>query len=320
MTIKIFSPEQQTVHPKIEFPEFSFPYIWDKESYVTQEDLAKKAQGYDIVVINKLHITERELSELPNLKMVAMLATGYNNIDVDACRRHHVALANIQGYGTESVAEHAMGLILSVAKNLNRYNDLVKNKSWSNSGNFCLMYYPLFDLKGKKLLIIGNGAIGKRLSEIAAKGFGMEILLSARKNAKVIPEGRVDFYEGLKLADVISVNCPLNTETLNLISNEEFAVMKKDALIINTARGGIINEEALAHALTNDLIAGAATDTVSKEPIPKESPLLPLLNTKNLIITPHCAWLSDIAIKNIGIEFVKNIEAFVKRERRNRID
>ncbi len=318
-TLKILSPEAHTDHKDIIFPTPNFEHEWKKLYGTKQEDLVKVAQGYDILVINKLKITEEVLQNLPQLKLIAMLATGYNNIDVEACRRHGVALCNIRGYGTESVAEHAFSLMLALARNIGRYSNKVADLTWSKQNNFRLMDYPVIDLFNKKLLIIGYGAIGKRIAQIAKNGFGMEVLIAERKEASSIRDNRIAFNEGLKQADFIIVSCPAVNETINLISEEEFKLMKTSALLINIARGGIVDETALANALKNDQIMGAAIDTVAIEPINENNPLLSLLKTHNLIITPHIAWLGDIAIANIGKELVANINAFVEGEERNRV-
>ncbi len=318
-TIRILSPEAHTEHPDMAFPVPEFPHIWDRLRHTPQNELVQKARGYHILVINKLRITSEILDKLPELRMIAMLATGYNNIDTAACKRHGVALANIRGYGTESVAEHAVGMMLTLARNIIRYRERVSDLTWSGQNNFCLMNYPITDLYGKKLLIIGMGAIGKRIAEIAGKGFNMEIMVSERKGASECRTGRVPFCQGLKEADIVSINCPYLPETRNLIAREELAIMKPGAFLINTGRGGIVCEKDLAEALLQERLGGAGLDTLEKEPADPENPLLPLLKTGNLVITPHTAWLGDLAVRKIGGELVKNMEAFVRGEERNRI-
>ena len=317
--IRILDPEAHTKHPDMIFPEPEFPHVWDRLYHTTQEELADRARGYQILVINKLRITAEILDRLPDLRMIAMFATGYNNIDVPACQSHGVALANIRGYGTESVAEHALGLLITLARNTVRYRESVRDLTWSRQSNFCLMDYPITDLFRKKLLIIGCGAIGKRLAEICQRGFDMEILISERKGASTCRPGRIPFAEGLQEADFVSINCPFLPETRGLIGEKELSLMKPGAFLINTGRGGIVNETDLARALQENRLGGAGLDTLEKEPPAPDNPLIPLLSTRNLIITPHAAWLGDIAKRNIGGELVKNMEAFVRGEERNRI-
>jgi glycerate dehydrogenase len=317
--IRILDPEAHTKHPDMIFPVPEFPHVWDRLYHTSQEELAEKARGYQILVINKLRITAEILDRLPDLRMIAMFATGYNNIDVAACQSHGVALANIRGYGTESVAEHALGLMLTLARNTIRYRESVRDLTWSHQHNFCLMDYPITDLFRKKLLIIGYGAIGKRLAEICHRGLDMEILISERKGAAECRPGRISFTAGLQEADFVSINCPFLPETRGLIGEPELNLMKPGAFLINTGRGGIVNEADLARALQENRLGGAGLDTLEKEPPAPDNPLIALLSTRNLIITPHAAWLGDIAKRNIGGELVKNMEAFVRGEERNRI-
>lgn len=310
--INIVNLEAHTVHKNIQFSKPSFEHHWTDCYNTTPDEIIEKAIDADIIIVNKLKITEEIISSLPKLKLINIMATGTNNIDIEACKRHGIALTNLQKYGTASVAEHAISLMMLLSRNLISYRDRVNDLSWSKSNSFCLMNYPIQELSGKNLTIIGKGAIGEKLANIAEHGFGMHVIFADRKNATTKQKDRVEFNQALREADYISLHCPLTEQTKDLISYTEFAIMKPSVILVNVARGSIVNESALYQAIITNQIAGAGLDVTSQEPIPINNKLLELAKTENLIITPHCAWLGDTALKNIGSQIIENMEEFIK--------
>lgn len=308
--IKIINLEKQTIPSNVVFPQLSLPHQWFEYSDIKNEDIIHIANDADVILVNKLQISKEIIYSLPNLKLICVMATGYNNIDTQACKERGIAVSNLQKYGTDSVAEHTIGLILSLARNIPLYSERVKDCTWSKSKIFCLMNYNIYDLKGKTLGIIGKGAIGQRLGEIAKNAFGMNVIFADRKISVAKREDKTDFIETIKQSDFISIHCPLTTDTKDLITLKEISVMKNNVCLINVSRGGIINEQDLAKALQDHLIAGAAVDVVNEEPIADNHVLLSLLGKYNFIITPHIAWLGDTALANVGHQIIENIEAF----------
>ena len=256
----------------------------------------------EAIVANKVNIKKEHLAESPQLKLICVAATGTNNIDLQAAAAAQIPVANITNYATPSVVQHVFCLILALETSLRPF--------------FCLLDFPVSELSGKTLGIIGYGVLGKAVADVG-KAFGMNVLVAAHKNAQAT-EGRVAFEQVLALSDVISIHCPLTDETLNLISGEELKLMKRNAILINTARGGIINEEALATALEAGLITGAGIDVLSEEPPVNGNRLLEL-NLPNLIVTPHIAWASVESRQRAVNEVALNIAAFLQGEKRNRV-
>jgi glycerate dehydrogenase len=221
----------------------------------------------------------------------------------------------VRGYAANSVPEHVLMLILGLRRNLFAYRVDVQAGKWQQSKQFCLLTHPLHDLKKSTIGIVGHGAIGKSMAQLAA-GVGMKVLLSEHKNARDIRAGRTAFTELLKQSDVVTLHCPLNDDTRDMFGSEEFALMKPSAVLINTARGGLIQDEALVNALQSGLIAGAGIDCLREEP-PRNGNMLLDLNLPNLIITPHVAWASDEAVQALADQVIDNIEAFVAGSPRN---
>lgn len=262
--------------------------------------VVERIRGFDTVLVNKVPLGSAEFAACPELKTVAVVATGVNNIDLKAARERGIRVLNVTRYGRSTVAQHTMALILALATRLLDYDRDVRSGRWARSDMFCLMDHPIMELEGRTLGIIGFGDLGQGVAE-RARAFGMKILLGARPGQA---PGEVDGYPRLPLdellpqVDVLSLHCLLTEETRNLIGARELAMMKREALLINTSRGGLVDEQALADALRAGTIAGAGFDVLSEEPPRHGNPLL-AGDIPNLIITPHCAWASREARQRI---------------------
>jgi glycerate dehydrogenase len=282
-------------------------------STTNKNELSARIALAEIIITNKVIIGRNEFSQAPNLKLICVAATGYNNIDIQAAREKGVVVANVKNYSTESVAQHTFCLILALQNSLYDYVTDTRNGKWSESPIFTMLNYPFTEIAGKKLGIIGYGAIGKRVAEIG-KAFGLEVLIGKRPGIIYQGETRVEFTELLSESDMISIHTPLSENTKDLFTIEEFKKMKKSSILINLARGGIVNEADLVNALSSGLIKAAAIDVCGQEPIAKDSELIGL---KNLLITPHIAWASfesrmrllDGIENNISNYLTGNIEA-----------
>jgi glycerate dehydrogenase len=305
--------ERNTVHAEFRRPNFDHEWIEYGETLPSQ--VVQRLAEASIVISNKLALRAPDLAQLPQLKLIAIAATGSDCVDLDYCRTHGIAVCNVRGYAVNSVPEHVLMLMLALRRNLLSYRDDVQLGKWQQSKQFCLLSRELHDINGSILGIIGYGSIGKAMARLG-ESVGMRVLISEHKNATAIREGRVSFDEILRQSDVISLHCPLTRETQNLIGRAEFGMMKSEALLINTARGALVEDAALIKALEQRTIAGAAFDVLREEPPLHGSPLLEL-NLPHFIITPHVAWASNEAVQALADQVVDNIEAFVAGQPRN---
>ena len=281
------------------------------------DSVAARIAGADIVFTNKIRLTRELLEHAPKLKFIALTATGTDNIDTNCAKEHGIGVANIRHYCTQSVVEHVFGVLLSLTHSLGRYQRSVRAGDWQRSTDFCMLHYPVRELSSMTLGIVGYGALGQGVARIA-RDFGMEVLVSARPGSDVVPEGRIGFGELLGRSDVISLHCPLNEQTRNLFAAPEFEAMRNNAILINTARGGLVDSQALAAALANGQIAAAAIDVLPQEPPVHGDPLLDYQGD-NLIVTPHIAWATDEARQNAIDELAANTRAFLGGAERNRV-
>ena len=271
-----------------------------------------------IVLGNKVGLTARVFDACPSIRYVGLTATGTDNVDIEAARRHGIAVANIRAYCTQSVVEHVFGCLLDLTHSLGRYARDVRHGAWSQAENFCLITHPIRELSAMTLGLVGYGELARGVGRMA-RAFNMEVLVAARPGTDDVPPGRVALDELLARADVISLHCPLNDVTRGLFGAAQFAKMKNTALLINTARGGLVDSQALADALRNGDIAGAAIDVLPKEPPVDGDPLLDYQGD-NLIVTPHIAWGTLQARQNAIDELTANVRAFLAGEKRNRVD
>lgn len=279
----------------------------------TADQVASRIRGFDTVVVNKVVLGREHFAASPELTTIAVVATGLNNIDLVAAEEHGIRVLNVPRYGRSTVAQHTMALILALATRLLDYSRDARNGRWGRSEMFCLMDYPIMELEGKTLGIIGYGDLGQGVAE-RARAFGMEILLGCRPGQQpgdVDGYSRVPFEEVLRRSDVLSLHCLLTEQTRNLIGERELALMKPTALLINTSRGGLVDEEALVRALQSGAIAGAGFDVLTEEPPRHGNPLL-ADDIPNLIVTPHSAWASQEARQRIVNITADNLAALTK--------
>lgn len=271
------------------------------------QQLLERVQHADVIISNKAPLNAETLQQCPQLKLILISATGTNNIDLAQAQCQGVTVCNCQGYGTAAVAQHTLMLMLNLAASFRQYDRAVQNGAWNKASQFCLLDYPIIELSGKTLGLVGYGELGKAIAKLA-QAFGMKVLIASLPKRPAAAE-RVPFAELLAQADFLSLHCPLTEDTQDLVDAEAFAKMKPSAFLINCARGGVVNEQALADALRQGQIAGAATDVLTVEP-PKDGNVLLDSSIPNLIITPHSAWGSVDARQRIVQQLIENAEAF----------
>ena len=295
-----------------DIPRPSFPHTWTEYDRTLPEETFERAKGADIVVTSKVVFDRELLSRLPKLKLIAITATGTNNIDLDAAKELGIAVKNVTGYSSVTVPEHVLGMIFSLKHSLIGYHrDQVTSDRWATCGQFCYTDYPITDVRGATLGVFGKGCLGTEVGRLAQL-LGMNVLYAEHKGASQIREGYTEFESVLKQADIVTLHCPLTDTTKNLINAETLALMKPTAYLINTGRGPLVDETALLEALENGKIAGAALDVLVKEPPEKDNPLIQAAKRlPNLLITPHIAWASDSAVTTLVNKVAQNIEDFV---------
>jgi glycerate dehydrogenase len=281
------------------------------------DSVAARIADADIVFTNKIRLTRELLDAAPDLKFIALTATGTDNIDTGCAKEHGIGVANIRHYCTQSVVEHVFGVLLALTHSLSRYQDSVRAGDWQRSSDFCMLHYPVRELSTMTLGIVGYGALGQGVARIARE-FGMQVIVAARPGSDSVPDDRVGFDELLARSDVISLHCPLNDTTRRLFGAREFRAMKDSALFINTARGGLVDSQALADALASGEIAAAAIDVLPQEPPVDGDPLLDYRGD-NLVLTPHIAWATAEARQNAIDELAANTRAFLQGLERNRV-
>lgn len=305
-------------------PEFvtvrapNFAHEWTNYPRTDPVQVPERTKNADIVVTNKVPLSANTIAALPNLKMIAVAATGTNIIDLDACRERNIIVSNIREYATSTVPEHTMALILGLCRSLAAYHQSVGQGRWEAAGQFCYFDYPVFELNSKILGIIGAGALGKSVGRLA-EAFGMDVRYAGRRGESSSDSFYTPFETILAESDVISLHCPLTEDTKNLIGDKEFDQMKKRPLIINTSRGGLVEETALVEALKADKIAGAGFDVTTTEPMPNDHPFLSIMNRPNFILTPHVAWASREALQVLSDQLIDLIEAFVDGNPMNKV-
>ena len=281
---------------------------------------AERIEDADIVLTNKVELRECDLKNAKKLKLICEMATGYNNIDVDYARKNNIAVTNVAGYSTNTVAQHTFAMLLHLYDNISYFDRFVKSGEYSKSDMFTNLDVTYKDLCGKVWGIIGLGAIGKRVAKIA-QAFGARVVYYSTSGQNVNPDyARVSFEKLLEECDIVSIHAPLNEKTKGLIDYEALSKMKKDAVIINVGRGPIVVDSDLARAIDEEIIGGAALDVFEVEPIPEDNPLLNVRNKERLVMTPHVAWASEEARKRLFDDLLENISAFNRGQRKNRVD
>ncbi|MCI7718016.1 2-hydroxyacid dehydrogenase [[Pasteurella] aerogenes] len=301
-----------TAIPKhIPIPRPAFAHQWTEYEHTSAQQTVERAKEADIVITSKVVFSREVMQQLPKLKLIAITATGTNNVDLDAAKELGVTVKNVTGYSSVTVPEHVLGLIYALKHSLmNWYKDQLSAK-WADCKQFCYFDYPITDVRGSTLGVIGKGNLGKEIGRLATL-LGMNVIYAEHKDAITIREGYVPFETVLKEADIVTLHCPLTESTKNLINADTLKLMKPSAFLINTGRGPLVDEKALVEALENGTIAAAALDVLIKEPPEKDNPVIQAATRlPNLIITPHIAWASDSAVTTLVTKVAQNIEEFV---------
>lgn len=272
-------------------------------------EVAERLQGASVAITNKVHLDAAALAACPDLRLILVSATGTNNVDLQAARAQGIVVSNCQGYGTPSVAQHTLALLLALATRLSDYQQAVADGKWAQARQFCLLDFPIVELEGKTLGLLGHGELGGAVARLA-EAFGMRVL-SGQLPGRPARDDRLSLAELLPQVDALTLHCPLNDSTRNMIGAAELALLKPGAFVVNTARGGLIDEQALADALRSGHLGGAATDVLSVEPPVNGNPLL-AGDIPRLVVTPHSAWGAVEARQRIVGQLAENAEAFLQ--------
>lgn len=278
------------------------------------EDTLARMQGADIILLNKTAVTAEHLRACPRLKLISILATGYNIVDIAAARELGICVCNVPGYSTQAVTQMTFALLLEITQQVGLHNTAVHAGQWQRSPDFCFWNHPLTELAGKTMGLVGYGAIGQAVGQVA-QAFGMKLLVTAR-HERPVPAGAafVSLPELLAASDVVSLHCPQTAENLHMIDASALAIMKSGAILLNTARGGLVEEAAVASALSSGKLAAYGADVVSREPIAAENPLL---TAPNCYLTPHIAWAPSETRQRLHAITVENIRAFLSGQPQN---
>ncbi len=301
--------DRGTIGPSVELTRPNFPHEWVEYEQTTPEQVAQRLSGADIAVTNKVPIRRATLEALPDLRMIAIAATGYDVIDIAACKERGITVSNIRGYAVNTVPEHTFALILALRRSIVGYRQDVIEGEWQLSGQFCFFTHSIKDLSGSTLGIMGEGAIGQSVAKIG-QAFGMRTLFAAHKGVSGLGPLYTSFDQVLEESDIITLHCPLMPGTRGMIGMDEFRKMKKKPLLINTARGGLVVERDLVQALDEGLISGFGFDVLTSEPPAAGHPFNTVLNRPNVIVTPHVAWASEEAMRTLWAQLIEHIENY----------
>lgn len=316
LPLRVVFLDRATIPPQTQLKELPFPHVLEVFERTPPDAVADRIRDADIVITNKVNLSRPDIEQAEHLKLVAVAATGTDHIDIAACSRRGIVITNVRGYAGNTVPEHTFGLIFALRRSIAAYRDAVRAGRWIEAGQFCFFDFPIRDLRGSTLGIVGDGALGMAVADIA-RALGLRVLFSAYKGRDDMGPLYTPFETVLETSDIISLHCPLMPSTRNLIGEAEFRRMKLKPLLINTARGGLVDETALVAALRDGTISGAGFDVVTQEPMPPDHPFSKILGHPGFILTPHVAWASDEAIQTLADQLVENIAAFQSGRPRN---
>jgi len=300
--------DRQSVKADVRRPRCAESYV--EHDKTSASEVVERLRDATVAIVNKVVLREPTLAQLPKLKLIAMAATGYDCIDIDSCRKRGIAVANIRNYAVHTVPEHVFCMVLALRRSLLAYRSDVEQGEWQRSEQFCFLTHPIGDLFGSTLGLIGEGAIGQGTAAIA-RGFGMKVLFADHEPPKAPGVEFTPLDQVLETSDVISLHLPLTPTTRNLIGLAQMRRMKRNAILINTARGGLVDEAALIQALDQGLIGGAGFDVLTVEPPRQGNPLLDV-RRPNFILTPHVAWASDGAMQFLANQMIDNVDAWAE--------
>ncbi|WP_321878547.1 D-2-hydroxyacid dehydrogenase [Paraburkholderia bannensis] len=314
--LRVVFLDRATLSPHTRLRALPFAHQLETHERSSPEEIAERIRDADIVITNKAPITAQALDGALRLRMIAVAATGTDNIDLSACAARGVVVSNIRGYALNTVPEHTFALIFALRRSLVAYREAVRAGRWLESGQFCFFDFPIRNLAGSTLGIVGAGALGQATAAIG-RALGLRVLFAAHGNRVGMDGDYVPLDALLAQSDIISLHCPLTPATRNLIDAAAFERMERRPLLINTARGGLVDEAALVDALQAGQISGAGFDVVSQEPLPAQHPFQAILAHPGFILTPHVAWASDEAMQALVDQLIDNIVAFHAGEPRN---
>lgn len=301
--------DRATIGPGVEIRKPAIAHSWVEYQSTAHAAVLDRLRGATIAVTNKVPLGREQLSQLPDLKMIAVAATGYDLIDMEYCRERGILVSNVRGYAVNTVPEHVLAMMLALRRSLIGYRQDVIAGEWQRAGQFCFFNHPITDLAGSTLGIVGGGTLGRALARLGS-AIGMKVQFAEHKGRCEVRQGYLPFQQFLESSDVISLHCPLNEQTRNLIARDELQQMKSSAVLINAGRGGLVNEADLVEAIQNDWIAGAGFDCLSAEPISDDHPFHAILSRPNVIVTPHVAWASNDAMQILWNQLISHIENF----------
>jgi glycerate dehydrogenase len=308
--------DRDTLSPQTRLRSPGFDHELVLHDRTSPQQVAQRIAGADIVIVNKVKLTAEALQQAPRLRLVAVAATGTDNIDLQACERRGIVVSNIRNYAVHTVPEHTFALIFALRRSICAYRDAVRAGRWQAAGQFCFFDHPIRDLAGSTLGVIGDGVLGQAVATMG-RALGMRVLFAGYKGHSGQGVLYTPFEETLARSDVLTLHCPLTPQTRHMIGAAEFALMRRKPLLINTARGGLVDESAVGPALEAGQIGGAGFDVVSVEPPSPDHPFMKLLDRPDFILTPHVAWASDEAVQGLADQLVDNIEAFERGEPAN---
>jgi glycerate dehydrogenase len=309
MKPRIVFLDRETMGPAIELTRPSFDHDWVEHNATAPDQVVERLKGATIAITNKVPIRDAQLEQLPDLKMIAIAATGYDVIDIPACQKRNVIVSNVRGYAVNTVPEHTFALILALRRSIVAYRQDVIDGKWQDCGQFCFLTHPIKELAGATLGIIGEGAIGQSVAHIA-QAFGMKTLYAAHKGVDGLGPLYTPFDEVLATSDIITLHSPLTPKTRDMIGMAEFRKMTRRPLLINTARGGLVVEADTVEALRQGLISGIGFDCVTSEPPPPDHVFNAILGQPNVILTPHIAWAGEDAMRTLWDQVVSHIDNF----------
>ncbi|MFD4120651.1 D-2-hydroxyacid dehydrogenase [Alcaligenes faecalis] len=311
--------DRETLSDSVALPQVPFKHELQVYGRTAPDQVAERIADAEIVISNKVALRREHLQAAPNLKMIALAATGSDNIDLDAARERQIVVSNIRDYAVRSVPEHVFALIFALRRNICAYRQSVKEGRWQEAQQFCYFDYPIRDLAGSTLGLIGSGSLGQAVATMG-RALGMKVIFAQRRGQTIVSnaDDRLPFEQVLEQADILSLHCPLTAETQNMLGMTEFERMApRRPLLINTARGGLIDNQALEHALRQGWLGGAGIDVCTPEPPPADHILMRLLDLPNYILTPHIGWASQEAMQALANQLIENIAAFHRGEARH---
>lgn len=301
--------DRDTLSPQTRLREPGFAHTLVCHGRTAPADVAERITDAQVVIVNKVRLDAQALDAAPGLRFIAVAATGTDNIDLAACRARGIVVSNIRNYAVNTVPEHTFALIFALRRSICAYRDAVRVGRWQAAGQFCFFDHPIRDLAGSTLGVIGDGVLGQAVAGIG-RALGMRVLMSAFKGRSDMGTLYTPFEQVLAASDVITLHCPLLPSTRHMIGAAEFAAMRRAPLLVNTARGGLVDEAAVGPALTAGQLSGAAFDVVAGEPPAPDHPFMALLDRPDFILTPHVAWASDEAVQALADQLIDNIDAF----------